>query len=118
MHDETMPYMRSPASRHSRLEEVLVFAADKHKRAPREPQPPALPAWLDSHSLPVPRVPPLVLAADASRIQAVTLALIDGQRSIDELVRIVTEQRLLPAAQARSAIRGLLERLLLGAEKS
>jgi uncharacterized protein YbaR (Trm112 family) len=117
MRDQIVPYMRSPSSRHSRLEEILVFAADKYKRAPRDSQPPALPAWLDSHSLPVPREPPLALAADASRIQAVTLALIDGRRSIDELVRIVCEQRLLPEAEARSAIRGLLERLVLSGEK-
>ena len=58
-----------------------------------------------------PRTESLALAADASRIQAVLLALVDGQRSIDELVRIVVEQGLLPAPQASSAIRGLLERL-------
>jgi hypothetical protein len=106
-----LPYMRSPASRHSRLEEVLVYAADKERRTPREPLAPAPPEWLRRHALAVPRTPGLALAADASRIQAVLLALIDGVRSIDELARIVSEQGLLPEAQARSAICGLLERL-------
>jgi hypothetical protein len=117
MREATVPYMRSPASRHSRLEEVLLFAADKHRRAPREPPPAGLPPWLDAHSLPVPRTAPLALAADASRIQAVLLALVDGERSIDDLVRVVSEQGLLPAEQARSAVRGLLERLYLAGER-
>jgi ubiquinone/menaquinone biosynthesis C-methylase UbiE len=115
--DEVIPYMRSPASRHSRLEEVLVFAADKRRRGPREPEPPRPPAWLEQHGLPVPRVGPLALAADASRVQALTLALIDGQRSIDDLVRVISEQRLLPPEQARSAVCGLFERLIASAER-
>ena len=115
--DAELPYMRSPASRHSRLEEVVVFAADKARRSPQQAAPPSLPSWFDAHDQPVPRLPPLALAADASRIQAVLLALIDGQRSIDELVGLVSEQGLLPAAQARSAIRGLLERLFVAGER-
>ncbi len=112
-----IPYMRSPASRHSRLEQVVVFGADKLRRTPHEPEPPRLPDWIDTHDRAVPRIPALALAADASRIQAVLLALVDGERSIDELVRIVSEQGLLPADQARSAIRGLLERLYLAGER-
>jgi uncharacterized protein YbaR (Trm112 family)/ubiquinone/menaquinone biosynthesis C-methylase UbiE len=118
MREATVPYMRSPASRHSRLEEVLVFAADKRRRAPREPVAPGLPAWFDSHRLPVPRLAPLALAAEASRIQAAVLALVDGKRSIDDLVRIVSEQGVLPADQARSAVRGLLERLYAAGERA
>jgi uncharacterized protein YbaR (Trm112 family) len=117
MREATVPYMRSPASRHARLEEVLLFAADKRKRAAREPVPAGLPPWFDSHSLPVPRIAALELAADASRIQAVLLALVDGKRSIDDLVTVVSEQGLLPAEQARSAVRGLLERLYVEGER-
>lgn len=109
--DATLPYMRSPASRHGRLETVALFAADKRRRGPREPATDATPPWLRDSSLPVPRSESLALAADASRIQAVLLALVDGRRSVDDLARIVTEQGLLPAAQAASAVRGLLNRL-------
>jgi hypothetical protein len=109
--DATLPYMRSPASRHARLETVALFAADKRRRGPREPAADATPPWLRDSSLPVPRSESLALAADASRIQAVLLALVDGRRSVDDLVRIVAEQGLLPAAQAASAVRGLLNRL-------
>jgi Methyltransferase domain len=116
--DATLPYMRSPASRHARVETVALFAADKRRRGPREPAVDGLPSWLHDSSLPVPRHESLALAADASRIQAVLLALVDGRRSIDELVRVVAEQGLLPAEQAGSAIRGLLRRLHFAAERA
>ncbi|MBS0393498.1 MAG: class I SAM-dependent methyltransferase [Proteobacteria bacterium] len=116
--DAALPYMRSPVSRHARTETVALLAAEKRRRAPREDGGDAAqPAWLRDTALPVPRTEALALAADASRIQAVLLALVDGKRSIDELTRIVAEQRLLPPAQARSAVQGLLERLLRSAER-
>ena len=116
--DATLPYMRSPASRHSRVESVALFGADKRRRGPREAATDNTPPWLRDSSLPVPRDEPLALAADAGRIQAVLLALVDGRRSIDDLVRIVIEQNLLPAPQAGSAVRGLLERIHRGAERA
>jgi uncharacterized protein YbaR (Trm112 family) len=116
--DATLPYMRSPASRHGRVETVALFAADKRRRGPREPAEATAPPWLRDASLPVPRSESLALAADASRIQAVLLALVDGRRSIDDLARIVTEQGLLPPAQAASAVRGLLERLHRAGERA
>lgn len=116
--DATLPYMRSPASRHGRVETVALFAADKRRRGPREPEESTAPPWLRDGSVPVPRSDALALAADASRIQAVLLALVDGRRSLDELTRIVAEQGLLPAAQARSALRGLLERLHRNGERA
>lgn len=116
--DATLPYMRSPASRHGRVETVALFAAEKRRRGPREPAADTAPPWMHDSSLPVPRHESLALAADASRIQAVLLALVDGRRSIDDLIRIVAEQGLLPAAQAGSAVRGLLERLHHAAERA
>jgi hypothetical protein len=112
-----LPYMASPASRHSRLEDVLLFVGDKLQRAPHAAVPAGPPPWLADGSLPIPRSPSLALAGDASRIQAVLLALVDGQRSLDELARIVAEQGLLPAAEARSAVSGLLLRLHADGER-
>ncbi len=117
LEDEELAYMCSPASRHGRLETVATFAADKLRRAPREPVPAERAAWLGDSSRPVPRSAELALAADASRIQAVLLALVDGQHSIDDLARIVAEQGLLPPEQAASAVRGLLERLAAAGER-
>jgi hypothetical protein len=109
--DHRLPYLQSPASRHARVETVAVFAADKTRRGPREAEPPAPPPWLADASLPVPRTPALDLQGSASRIQAVLLALVDGSRSIDEIVAVVSAQGLLGAAEARVATRALLERL-------
>ena len=109
--EASLPYMRSPASRHARIEEVVVYAADKLRRAPREPAPSAEPEWLCDTRLPIPRTPALQLATDASRIQAVLLGLIDGQRSVEALAQIVAAEGLLPPDQAHSAVLGLLARL-------
>jgi hypothetical protein len=117
MRDASVPYMRSPASRHSRIEEVLVFSADKRERAPRVPPPLLPPAWLASDSLAIPPSTAFFVSANASRIQAVILGLVDGRRSVDDITRILAEQGLLPADQARVAVRGLLERVHNGSER-
>jgi ubiquinone/menaquinone biosynthesis C-methylase UbiE/uncharacterized protein YbaR (Trm112 family) len=106
-----LPYLRSPASRHARVETVAVFAADKTRRGPREADEPAPPAWLADTTLPVPRTAELDLQGTAARIHAVLLALVDGHRSIDEIAAIVSSQGLLDATEARVATRALLERL-------
>ncbi|MCZ8130886.1 MAG: hypothetical protein O9284_06240 [Steroidobacteraceae bacterium] len=109
--DVALPYMRSPASRHARVETVFAFAADKVSRAPRAPEPPQPPDWLRDTSRPVPRFGAVDLAGTSARIQAVLLALVDGTRSVDAIAAIVAEQGLLPAPEARRAVAGLLEGL-------
>jgi hypothetical protein len=109
--DEQLPYMQSPASRHARLERVFAFAADKVRRCARPSAAAAAPSWLEDPSQPVPLSAAVSLAGEAARIRAIVLALVDGQRSTADLVRIVVEQGLLPPAEAASAVRDLLERL-------
>jgi len=103
--------MHSPASRHARNERVFTFAADKAHRGPRLAEAPAHAAWLEDPALPVPAAEAIGLAAEASRIRAIVLSLVDGRRSTADLVQIVVEQGLLPPAEAASAVRDLLERL-------
>jgi SAM-dependent methyltransferase len=112
--DQDLDYMHSPASRHARIERVFTFAADKARRGPRVATPTASAAWLDDPALPVPRDEAIALAAEASRIRAIVLSLVDGRRSTTDLVRIVVEQGLLPPAEAASAVHDLLERLYEG----
>ena len=109
--DQDLPYMHSPASRHARNERVFTFAADKAHRGPRLAEAPAHAAWLEDPALPVPAAEAIGLAAEASRIRAIVLSLVDGRRSTADLVQIVVEQGLLPPAEAASAVRDLLERL-------
>lgn len=115
--DAVVPYMRSPASRHGRDEEVFLFTAVKRARGPREASAPASAPWLTDTRLSVPASGSLALAAEASRIQAVLLALIDGVRSIDEIATLVSDQGLMPKDQAVVAIRGLLERVTASDER-
>jgi len=115
--NDVIPYMRSPASRHAREEEVFLFTAVKRARGPREASEPSGPAWLTDVGQPVPSSGPLALAAEASRIQAVLLALIDGKRSINDIATLVSDQGLMPRDQAVVAIRGLLERVMASDER-
>jgi SAM-dependent methyltransferase len=109
--DDEIPYLRSPASRHGRLERVFGFAADKLRRGPRMSGADDRAEWIRDSSRPVPATAQVQLAAEAARIRAILLALVDGRRSIDDLTRIVAEQGLLPPLQAASAVRQLLEQL-------
>jgi SAM-dependent methyltransferase len=106
-----IPYMQSPASRHARLETVYCFAADKRERAPREAPPPAPPVWASDLSAPVPLDESLKLTALATRLQAFMLALVDGERSVNDIAGFVVEQKLLPHDQAVAAVRALLLQL-------
>jgi SAM-dependent methyltransferase/uncharacterized protein YbaR (Trm112 family) len=111
--DTQIPYMCSPASRHARREQLFWFGAEKVRRAPRGDAGP-MPAypWLTDTSLAVPSSTSVALAAEAARIRAIVLALADGRRSIDAIVAIVVAERLMPPAEAASAVRCLLERIV------
>jgi hypothetical protein len=111
--DTQIPYMCSPASRHARREQLFWFGAEKVRRAPRADAGP-MPAypWLNDTSLAVPSSTSVSLAAEAARIRAIVLALADGRRSIDAIVAIVVAERLMPPAEAASAVRCLLERIV------
>jgi len=43
--------------------------------------------------------------ATATRVHAALMSLIDGRRSINDMVRLVVEQRLMTAAEAEPALR-------------
>ena len=107
----TLPYMRSPASRHSRLEAVFAFAAGKESQAPAIEPSFNLPAWLADETLPVPLLEHFETQALANRIYAFVMALIDGRRGIREIAQYLVEQRLMQAAEAKVAVRSFLVQL-------
>ena len=112
--EREIPYMRSPASRHARQETVLAFAATKHSEAVPPARRPILPAWLTDPRQPIPLDEQFEVTAIASRLQAVALSLIDGQRTAADLARFLVEQQLLAPEAALAAVRGLLLRLYDG----
>jgi hypothetical protein len=106
-----LPYMRSPASRHARLETVMAFAAAKRAAvaSPREHQ--SLPDWLLDDSRAVPLLPQFEMTAVATRIYAFVMSLIDGRRSARDIAQVLVAQKLMSAAEAGPAVHAFLTRM-------
>ena len=111
LRETTLPYMRSPASRHSRLENVVSWIVRKSGPAPEQPRTRALPDWLKQPDLPVPRTPAFEMQAISSRVHAFMLALINGERSMRDMARMLVEQRLMSADEAETQVALFLSRL-------
>ena len=109
--ESTLPYMRSPASRHSRLENVVTWVANKVAAPAEMPRARVLPDWLLTPDLPVPRTRAFEMQAVSSRIHAFMLALINGERSMRDMARVIVEQKLMTAEEAEAHVRIFLTRL-------
>jgi len=51
------------------------------------------------------------MQAISSRVHAFMLALINGERSMRDMARVLVEQRLMPAQESEAAVRAFLTRL-------
>jgi hypothetical protein len=107
----SMPYMRSPASRHSRVESTVAWVAHKVGIPAESPRARILPDWLLHPDKPVPRTAAFEMQAISSRVHAFLLALINGERSIHDMARLLVEQRLMSAQEAEPQVRLFLARL-------
>ena len=107
----SMPYMRSPASRHARIESTVAWITNKLATPAEIPRARVLPEWLLLPDKPVPRTPALEMQAISSRVHAFLLALINGERSQRDMAGILVEQRLMSADEAEQAVRMFLARL-------
>jgi hypothetical protein len=76
-----------------------------------------LPEWLLQPDRPVPRTRAFEMQAISSRIHAFMLALINGERSMRDMARMLVEQRLMSADEAESQVRIFLARLHEDSEK-
>jgi hypothetical protein len=115
--EAVVPYMRSPASRHSRQESVVTWVAHKTGVATAVPRARVLPDWLVRGDLPVPRTRAFEMQAVSSRIHAFLLAMINGERSMRDMARMLVEQRLMTADEAELQVRLFLARLHEDSEK-
>ena len=111
LRENTLPYMRSPASRHSRLETVVSWVAHKSGPAAEQPRARVLPDWLLQPDRPVPRTPAFEVQAISSRVHAFMLAMINGERSMRDMARMLVEQRLMSAEEAETQVALFLARL-------
>ena len=109
-HESRQPYLASPASRHARVESVITFCARKERDVPAPPAGRELPRWIREADLPVPVLPQFRAQALSTRVYAFLLAMIDGERTIRDMARLMEQQKLMPAADALPAIRGFLAR--------
>jgi hypothetical protein len=109
--ENTLPYMRSPASRHSRLENVVSWVAHKSGAAAEIPRARVLPEWLLQPDRPVPRTRAFEMQAISSRVHAFLLAMINGERSARDMARMLVEQRLMTAEEAEPQVILFLTRL-------
>jgi len=117
LRETTVPYMRSPASRHSRQENVVTWVVEKLSPAAQVPRARVLPEWLLQPDRPVPRTRAFEMQAISSRIHAFMLALINGERSMRDMARMLVEQRLMSADEAEDQVRIFLARLHEDTEK-
>lgn len=111
VHEEELPYLCSPASRHGRRETVITIAATRAQAAPAPPRHRALPDWLVTGTQPVPLLPAFQAQAMSTRIYAFLMGLIDGKRSLRDMARLLAEQRLMTREDAEPAVRGFLLRM-------
>ena len=106
--ERDLPYLRSPASRHGRIETVHAFAAIKRHDSGPSVELANLPEWLADSAVAVPLLPYFQGQALANRIFAFVMALIDGQRSINRIAAYLVEQKLLLPEEAEAAVRSFL----------
>jgi hypothetical protein len=109
--EASIPYLSSPASRHARVESTISWVANKVGPPPETPRSREVPDWLLQPDKPVPRTPEFEMQAISSRVHAFLLALINGERSMRDMARVLVEQRLMSAQEAEPQVRLFLARL-------
>lgn len=109
--EASIPYMRSPASRHSRIETTVAFAATKTGAAPPIAEFMMLPEWIVDGSRPVPLLQDFQMTAMATRIYAFVMGMIDGKRTLNDMAEMLVARKLMTLEEARPAVRAFLIRM-------
>ena len=109
--EAALPYMRSPASRHGRVESVVAFAATKTRAVPAAAELSSLPDWIVAGDRPVPLLQDFQMTAMATRIYAFVMSLIDGKRSLKDMADLLVAQKLMTPEDAPAAVRTFLIRM-------
>ncbi len=106
--DDPLPYLRSPASRHSRIEQTYSFVARRHAALP-EPAPlGCVPDWAQDVHLPVPQSAILSEQALRQQVYGFVATRVDGRRSIADIAASLVAKRLMPLDEAVAAVRRFL----------
>jgi len=110
-HEETIPYMCSPASRHGRQETVFTFAATKTDNVKAPARHKALPDWIVTGKEPVPLLESFRTQAMTTQIYTFIMSLIDGKRTIKDMAKVMEQQQLMTQKEAEAAIRTFLTKM-------
>ncbi len=108
VHEESIPYMCSPASRHGRQETVFTFSASKKETVPAPVRHQALPDWIVTGKASVPLLRAFKTQATTTHIYGYVMSLINGKRSIQDMAKIMDEKKLMTRQEAEPAIRNFL----------
>lgn len=111
VHEENIPYMCSPASRHGRQETVLTFSASKTADVKPPARHKALPDWIVTGKDPVPALQSFRSQAMSTQIHSYIMSLIDGKRTIADMAKILEQQKLMSQEEAIPAIRTFMTRM-------
>ena len=113
--ETAMPYLASPASRHARRETVITFCTRKERDATMPERGRPVPEWLQRSDLAVPALPQFRAQSLSTRVYAFLFAMIDGQRTVRDMARLMEQQKLMTAEDAEPSIRRFLARSLADA---
>ena len=110
-HEDVIPYMCSPSSRHGRWETVFSFAARKNRSLKPPHRHVALPDWIVTGKDAVPMTQSFRTQAMSTQIYTFIMSLIDGKRSIKDMAMLFEQQKLMTRDEAEPAIRNFLTRM-------
>ena len=116
-HEETIPYMCSPASRHGRQESVFTFAATKTDSIKAPARHKALPDWIVTGKEPVPLLESFRTQAMTTQIYMFIMSMIDGKRTIKDMAKVMEQQKLMSQQEAEPAIRNFLTKMYDDSER-
>jgi SAM-dependent methyltransferase len=115
-HEETVPYMDNPDSRHGRRERIVTSSARKSHAVPPPPRHRSLPEWITEPGRSVPALPAFLAQAGSTKIHAYIMSLIDGKRSLEDIARVLEQHQLMSRDDALPSLRGFMTRMWEEAE--
>ena len=94
-----------------------LLDAEKARDVKTLPRYEALPDWIVRGTDAVPLSESFRMQAMSTRIHAFIMSLIDGRRSVDDMARLLEQQKLMTREEAKPAIRNFLTRMYDDSER-
>ena len=96
----------------------MTFAATKSKDVKAPARHKALPDWIVTGKEPVPALEAFRSQAMSTQIHAYIMSMIDGKRTIEDMAKILEQQKLMTRDEAVPAIRNFMTRMYDDSQKS